>query len=209
MAVVPPNTTTTFFVAAVVSFGKNETTFESMPALFGMDFDPPPKTYSAHLQFLPNNTKLCDPVGLERNITIPANTSYNNNNNSTSSLPIVLLVERGECSFEQKAINVMQQYPTIGYMVVYDNIVTKNLVAMRETLSGDGIDLGMLFVSNNAGMTLRAFFDNQTEDVFDAGGPIILLDGKDPPMYRVSSDSARRTCFFMYPLLIACIFFAS
>lgn len=62
-------------------------------------------------------------------------------------------MERGECSFEQKAINAMHQYPALSYMVVYDYKVTKNLVAMRETQSGDGINLGMLFVSNNAGMS--------------------------------------------------------
>lgn len=34
---------------------------------------------------------------------------------------------------------------------------------------------------------LRAFLNNQTEDILDEGGPIIQLDGLDPPMYNESS----------------------
>ena len=65
-----------------------------------------------------------------------------------------LLVERGDCSFEEKARNVMLHYPAISYMIVYDDMVSKNnLVPMKETNSSDGIDVGMLFVSYRAGMS--------------------------------------------------------
>lgn len=66
--VMVPNTS---FVVAVVSFG-NES-YESMPALFGMDWDPPSRKYRARLQLLPNNSKLCDTEGL-KNITMPNGT---------------------------------------------------------------------------------------------------------------------------------------
>lgn len=169
----------TCFVTAIVSFG-NET-FESMPALFGMDWDYP-KNYSAHLQFLPNNTLLCDTEGLDSNITVPKS--------GNDTFPVVLLVERGQCSFEEKAINAMQRYPTLSYMIVYDSMFTNNYVAMRETLSGDGIHLGMLFVTRKAGQTLYAFLNNQTQEVLDEGGPIILLNGKDPPKYKVGQNES-------------------
>ena len=66
---------------------------------------------------------------------------------------VALLVERGNCSFEEKANVAMLAYPTVSFMVVYDDQPSKNLVSMRESYQADGIFLGMLFVSYNSGMS--------------------------------------------------------
>jgi len=67
-------------------------------------------------------------------------------------MAVALLVERGDCSFELKATNVMAAYPAVQFMIVYDDQVSNNLVSMRETNTGEGIDLGLLFVSHKSGM---------------------------------------------------------
>lgn len=69
-----------------------------------------------------------------------------------SLFSVALLVERGVCSFEQKAAVAMEAYPSVGFMVVYDHEISNNLVSMKETTEDHGITLGMLFVSNHAGM---------------------------------------------------------
>lgn len=161
-------------VEATVSYG--EASFESMPATFGMHWKPPSRTYPAHLQVLSNNTKLCDDQGLDGLIK-PTN----------DSLPVVLLVERGDCSFEQKSRLAMQQYPEIAYMVVYDDTAYKTLVSMRETESGEGVHLGLLFISHQAGLILRVVLGNQTEEVLAGGGPVIQLDGLYPDIYDDST----------------------
>jgi len=65
---------------------------------------------------------------------------------------VVLLVERGNCTFERKARMAMMQHPMVSYMVVYDHTVRNNLVSMKEDASKDGISLGLLFVSNPTGL---------------------------------------------------------
>jgi hypothetical protein len=126
-------------VECTVSFeGRN---YESIPARFGMEWQPRARTYQAHLQFLPDHPRLCDGTGTFDRLMPPNDT-----------LPIALLVERGNCTFEEKAWVAMQAYPTVSFLVVYDHTPEKSLVSMRETSSAQGIQLGMLFVSHEAGM---------------------------------------------------------
>lgn len=122
---------------ATVSYG--ERYFESVPSRFGMDWKPPNQTYQAHLQFLQESPRLCD--GTELDVVAP-----------NDSVPVALLVERGNCTFEQKALVATKAYPTVSFMVVYDHTPEKSLVSMRETSDADEIELGMLFVSYEAGM---------------------------------------------------------
>ena len=122
---------------STVSYDKDY--FESIPARFGMDWKPPARTYQAHLQFLPDRPKLCDGTG-GLDVVEP-----------TDSLPVALLVERGNCTFEQKAW-VAASHPNVSFMIVYDHTPEKSLVSMRETSDAVEIKLGMLFISYEAGM---------------------------------------------------------
>lgn len=156
--------------------------FESMPSHFGMSWTPQAQTYEAHLQVLSERAKLCpeegiEEQGLERYGLVAPN----------DTLPVALLVERGNCSFEDKATVAMQAYPTVSFLVVYDDQPSKNLVSMRETYADHGIKLGMLFVSYHSGMMLREALKNQTQDMHSDGGPIIHLDGDDPLMLHEPS----------------------
>ena len=183
----------TSLVEATLSYGKHS--FDSMPAHFGMAWTPPERTYQAHLQFLPDSPRLCH-NGLD-GLVLPNDT-----------LPISLIVERGDCSFELKASIAMEKYPAISFMIVYDDEPRSKMVSMSETNPDHGITLGMAFVSHHSGMgklilclrfrgilkfrkshnthlpysysALRAILKNQTQAVIDSGGPIVQLDGLDP-----------------------------
>lgn len=150
--------------------------YESIPARFGLEWKPRARTYQAHLQFLQDRPRLCEGTGGLEGLIHPNDT-----------LPVALLVERGNCTFEEKAWVAMQAYPTVSFLVVYDHTPEKSLVSMRETSSAEGIKLGMIFISFEAGMELRAFLSNQTEEEVDQGGFVVHLDGLDPMMYADSS----------------------
>lgn len=82
----------TTFVEANVSYQGH--TFDSMPAHFGMAWSPPERTYQAHLQLLDECPRLCQSGSEEQGLSglvLP-----------NESLPVALLVERGDCSFEMK-----------------------------------------------------------------------------------------------------------
>ena len=137
-------------VVMVVNFPRVESTvsykeknFESVPARFGMEWQPPNRTYQAHLQYLPDHPLLC--VGEAEDVLEEVVTP-------NDTLPVALLVERGNCTFEEKAWVAMQAYPAISFLVIYDNIPEMNLVSMREFSDAEAIKLGMVFVSHEAGM---------------------------------------------------------
>ena len=125
-------------VEAGVSYGHSY--YESIPSRFGMDWQPPTQTHLAHLQFLQERPRLCDET-FELDVIAPNDT-----------LPVALLVERGNCTFEQKAMVAMKAYPTVRFMIVYDHTPEKRYVSMTETTDAEDIKLGMLFVSNEAGI---------------------------------------------------------
>jgi hypothetical protein len=79
-------------------------------------------------------------------------------NNATSSeslvttpsdgLPVALLVERGQCTFWEKAL-VAGTFDPVQYVVVYDNEINPQLVPMSSESS---TNMSLLFVSYHSGV---------------------------------------------------------
>jgi Ring finger domain len=125
---------------------------------------------------------------------------------------VALLVERGDCSFEQKAYVAMKAFPAVSYMIVYDNEPSNDLVSMRETTSADNVTLGMLFISYRAGAALRTALGNQTRGVMEAGGPTVHLNGLEPLFMHQPSLADLQTWiliamsgFFCFVVVFGCI----
>ncbi|CAB9516133.1 protein ligase RNF167 [Seminavis robusta] len=192
-------------VSATVMYGGY--TFESMPSHFGRTWFPPGRNFPARLQFLHGNgSRLCHGMANETELALPGLVIPPDNS------PVALLVERGDCSFQDKANMAMKAFPAVRYMVVYDNVQSNNLVSMRESSSADNITLGMLFVSYRAGMALRSVIDNQTDAVTRAGGPMVKLNGLDPLMLHEPSLQDLQTWiliamsgFFCFIVVFGCI----
>jgi hypothetical protein len=70
------------------------------------------------------------------------------------NLPLALLVQRGRCTFYEKAELASQYFPAVQYVVVYDNEITDSLAAMNSEipLPPPADQLGLTFVSYRSGM---------------------------------------------------------
>lgn len=123
-------------------------------------------------------------------------------------LPIVLLVRRGICSFEEKARTVFdinrsfdnennnnnndRSRPLISYIIVYDDQQHKHLVDMSATNSYGLDDIGLLFVSYKTGIELIYIINNQPENIKNDGGYVIKLDS------IISPSAAARQRLFLH-----------
>jgi hypothetical protein len=116
-----------------------------MPALFGgqMGYNDPP--VMAHLMVVKGRPLLC------------TEEVENNNGNSDmvnvhieqpdDGLPVALLVERGQCTFYEKA-SVASQWDAVKFVIVYDNEQSPDLVPMSSEYPSN---ITLLFVSNLGG----------------------------------------------------------
>ena len=68
------------------------------------------------------------------------------------NLPVALLVERGECTFYEKAILASHYGPFVKYIIIYDDQVAPDLVPMSSDYE---TDLTLLFVSAATGRALQ------------------------------------------------------
>jgi hypothetical protein len=189
-------------VSATITIG--ERYYQSMPAVFGMPWHPM-GLYKAHIQILEDNPFLCQGLGLtnfsrrlpEKNETVVE---------PTDGIPVVLLASRGACSFEEKARTAMKFGDFVRYVIVYDDHARSSLVPMSAA-DPDGITVGMLFVSQTAGLRkllcevcnnnhvarlphtyifhfkeLRQTMLQEPPTVKEEGGLIITMDSRSPPM---------------------------
>jgi len=69
-------------------------------------------------------------------------------------LPIALLVERGMCTFWEKAEMASRYGPAVRYVIIFDDIVSPDLVPMSSEYN---TDMTLLFVSSQSGYELRNF----------------------------------------------------
>lgn len=118
----------------------------------------------------------------------------NNNNNKTlfnyldaieplpapdDGLPIALLVERGLCTFWEKAELAARYGPAVQYVIIFDDIVSPDLVTMSSV---ESTDMTLLFVSSQSGHDLRDLIhanrpypqqqqQQQQQEVFDPPPP--------------------------------------
>lgn len=163
-------------VDATITVGERH--FQSMPAVFGKPFSLVGDYDTAHLQLLGENPFLCQRAPEnERHLRTKNET---NHIIPTDGIPVAVLVSRGACSFEEKARTAME-YGFIQYIIVYDDRARAALVPMSAT-DPDGITVGMLFISHTAGMQLRRMILDQSPNVTGAGGMIITMDARSPPL---------------------------
>jgi hypothetical protein len=127
--------------------------YSSMPALFGGTWSED-VTVEAYLQLVAEEPLLCESPqddNVKNAITVPNDDPDNYDN----PIPVALLVQRGECTFMQKAQVALQWAPTVQYVIVYDNEITNLLVPMSSEESLANVEeknLSLLFVSYHSGM---------------------------------------------------------
>jgi hypothetical protein len=109
-------------------------------------------------------------------------------------LPVALLVERGECTFYEKAILASHYGPFVKYIIIYDDQVAPDLVPMSSDYE---TDLTLLFVSAATGRALQnhivmashfnndetTLVDNQfnnQDDRFLGYNLVVAIDGTSP-----------------------------
>lgn len=107
--------------------------------------------------------------GIMDNSMMISSTSNNNNSTSetgneygsveelpapTDGLPIAFLVERGMCTFYEKALMASRYGPSVKYVIIYDDQIAPDLVPMSSQFS---TDMTLLFVSAASGRELRDF----------------------------------------------------
>lgn len=149
-------------VDATIVLPEYNKSFTSMPGLFGgqLGYNDPP--VMAHLTVIKDWLQLCprDDEGQQTDMDQqqqeqPENVHAQHDNNKyhletpDDGLPVALLVERGGCTFYEKAM-VAEQYfdGTVQYLVVYDNEMSPDLVPMS---SEHPTNTTLVFVSNPSG----------------------------------------------------------
>jgi hypothetical protein len=126
--------------------------YPSMPALFGGTWSED-ATVEAYLQLVAEEPLLCEipqDDHVKNVITVP------DDSDSDNDIPVALLVQRGDCTFFQKAKVALQWgAPTVQYVIVYDNEITNFLVPMsseEELTDVEQNNMSLLFVSYKTGM---------------------------------------------------------
>eukprot|EP00531_Pseudo-nitzschia_arenysensis_P001807 CAMPEP_0116132784 /NCGR_PEP_ID=MMETSP0329-20121206/9743_1 /TAXON_ID=697910 /ORGANISM="Pseudo-nitzschia arenysensis, Strain B593" /LENGTH=536 /DNA_ID=CAMNT_0003627343 /DNA_START=242 /DNA_END=1852 /DNA_ORIENTATION=+ len=71
-----------------------------------------------------------------------------------NQVPVALLVERGMCTFWEKAVMASQYGSFIKYVIIYDDQIAPDLVPMSSEYE---TDMTLLFVSAASGRTLRNY----------------------------------------------------
>ena len=200
---------------AVVSFPRYNEDYTSLPARFGGQLaeDPPVRAYltivkdqplmcTDEFQYLEsgNSEDTQSPYNNTLDASMPIDKQHDNEIVQTianqgivplppapNGLPIAILVERGNCTFYEKAI-VASQYGA-RYVIIYDNTVVPDLVPMSSDYE---TDMTLLFVSATAGRALKdriitasqqkasGWNTTQDDDRFWGYPLVVELDGRSP-----------------------------
>ena len=72
-------------------------------------------------------------------------------------LPVAVLVERGMCTFYDKAVMASRYGPSVKYVIIYDNQIAPDLVPMSSEFE---TDMTLLFVSAATGRELTKIIRN-------------------------------------------------
>lgn len=103
-------------------------------------------------------------------------------------LPIAVLVERGMCTFYEKALMASKYGQAIQYIIVYDDEVSTDLVPMSSEFT---TNITLLFVSSLSGQEIRNFIvrnfitegrnsDMNETEASDEIGIFVEIDGVSP-----------------------------
>ena len=209
-------------VSSTVSIPQYNVSYSSMPAMFGQKWpekqssvtvekDDSSSTHihsygpssfvkvQAHLQWIPNRSLLCRSEEEKKHTTEIYNITQ-----PEDRLPVVLLAERGECTFWEKAQVASELLAEVEgkeddnssmihnkkyYLMVYDNIIDNpGLVPMSSgdnTMDDNANNITLLFVSYHTGIALKEYtfkYNNITnadhEDIkFLSKGMSLFKDG--------------------------------
>jgi len=118
--------------------------------------------------------------------------STNSNNNSTTiqklqtpsdGLPVALLVERGSCTFWEKAEEASKLGDAVQYVIVYDNEMSADLVPMSSEFPSN---MTLFFVSMMSGHEIRDLILKKMISGYpydpETSGLLVEIDGKSPPL---------------------------
>jgi len=165
-----------FTNAHVILEGGSE--YDSQPAAFGTLFQYG-KQYQSRVQLIPDDPYLCGidengnptddlPERQEGRIIVPADAT-----------PVLLMAEKGKCSYERKARVAMLYGPVgaVAYVLVYDNKADGNkLITMFPDRDPRGITVGLQYISYTSGLDIRLKLDTQSDTDREAGGIFAILD---------------------------------
>eukprot|EP00592_Proboscia_alata_P000698 CAMPEP_0194377616 /NCGR_PEP_ID=MMETSP0174-20130528/32156_1 /TAXON_ID=216777 /ORGANISM="Proboscia alata, Strain PI-D3" /LENGTH=429 /DNA_ID=CAMNT_0039159101 /DNA_START=97 /DNA_END=1386 /DNA_ORIENTATION=+ len=178
--------------------------YSSTPAAFGLKLESGYE-YEGRLQVLEDDPFLCnsDKDGKDHTIVFPRD-----------GLPVVLLAEKGGCSYEEKARTAMSiskaNRGVVQYVIVYDD---KNGSTKLETMTSpdpDGISVALLFVTNASGKDMLLRILEQSSASRDAGGVPVLMDAFTPwfPSLSTGEWFALFTCLGVILVVINIKLFA-
>jgi len=104
---------------------------------------------------------------IDSNLMISSNNTINSNNNQfdpfedieplpppIDGLPVALLVERGMCTFYEKAVMASRYGPSVKYVIIYDEQLAPDLVPMSSAFH---TNMTVLFVSASTGRELMEY----------------------------------------------------
>jgi hypothetical protein len=132
----------------------NNTSFDSVPIMFGMEWYAPYTEYYASLRELPGRPNLCKNeetlLALKTWVRgLPRYARMINERIVKSGRPSALLVSRGGCSFKEKA-RLAEKMRIGHFLIVYDDQEHQPLVTMPP--NDPEISMMMLFVSHKTGL---------------------------------------------------------
>jgi len=203
---------------------------------------PKPPFYSSN-----NNENTIDHIMMEKNQTINNNSMMHSNmmiNNTqydssvfdgfgdieplsppTDGLPVALLVERGMCTFYEKAAMASKYGPSVQYVIIYDDQIAPDLVPMSSEYV---TDMTLLFVSASTGVELVDYImipgsgggtngedenENEIEDsvslrydlVVELDGVSPVIVGVYPPLNMAAYFLAAMSGFLAFLIFFGCL----
>lgn len=176
--------------------------FDSVPAMFGATFDDGVK-YQARLQYISSHPYLCNKEdNSSTSVSDPNKQSLKNNYNHSNErisdeLPVVLLVRRGVCSFEEKALTAMALRKKPLFVIVYDDGSHNDLIHMGSSNQYD-IDIHMLFVSYTTGLKLRQMLREQKANSTNENKLVVEMDGQFPDYYSAYNGASEIQEWFFF-----------
>ena len=126
-------------VSGTVILPEYNRSFHSLPALFGQPL-PLDIPVTAYLQVIQDWPLLCEEPDRKPDpnaVVTPKD-----------GIPVALLVERGKCTFWEKAETASLWSPPVEYVIVYDQEVKPELVPMSSELE---TNMTLLFVTRQTG----------------------------------------------------------
>jgi len=196
-------------VAAEIRLPQFNRSFASLPGLFGGTLDENDPPVLAHLILIKSQPYMCpdelkhiqpEPTFFINNQVennddgtngaLSSNNTKNNENPFTyndieplrtadDGLPMAILVERGMCTFYDKAVMASKYGDAVKYVIVYDDQVAPNLVPMSSELT---TNITLLFVSSLSGQEMRDFIVRRimSGGLTDTDTILVEMDGISP-----------------------------